>query len=477
MSVGDVLLQSDLQYERYDLPLPQTLWNELVPPPTGLSQPVPFGAPNPAPQIRYPVDTEARLGLPAGEPQPPALAVFSVADPRPLIRTETGSAPMIIAGDGRGVVEAAGAGLLGGDPTILYSASFAKDPAGFAQAMDDGASLVLTDTNALAGQRWGSLRDNLGQVDQPGVPALTSDPSDYVLPLFPGSSTAGNTVAEVSGVSSVQASVYGDTLTYTPENRPLNAVDSDPSTAWTFGARSPVGGQRLQINLNRSVTADHVTLLQVQEQRPNRRITKVTLRFDGSHPVTVGLSAASYATPGQTVSFPARTFQHLEITVDAASGGADKRYDGLAAVGLAEVGIPDVGPASEVLRLPTDLLDRAGAASVDHPLTILMARDRVSGPPRSDPERTLARTFTLPTARTFSIGGTAEINVATPTISSTMRSGWTRPGARQPAPPWSCTPTPRPAWTVTARPGPTRPSMAIRPPCGSPRPDLRQETG
>ena len=31
MSVGDVLLQSDLQYERYDLPLPQTLWNELVP--------------------------------------------------------------------------------------------------------------------------------------------------------------------------------------------------------------------------------------------------------------------------------------------------------------------------------------------------------------------------------------------------------------------------------------------------------------
>ncbi len=57
MSVGQVLLQSDLQYERYDLPLPQTLWNELVPPPTGLSQPVPFGAPNPAPQIRYPVDS------------------------------------------------------------------------------------------------------------------------------------------------------------------------------------------------------------------------------------------------------------------------------------------------------------------------------------------------------------------------------------------------------------------------------------
>jgi hypothetical protein len=411
MSVGQVLLQSDLQYERYDLPLPQSLWNELVPPPAGLSGPVPFGAPNPAPQIRYPLDSEARLGLPAGEPQPPALAVFNVADPRPLVRTEPVTAPVIIAGDGRGLVEAAAAGLLGGDPAIFYSGSFAPDPAGFAQAMADGATFVLTDTNALAGQKWGGLRDNLGQVDQPGVPDdLVSDPSDYVLPLFPGEGTASNTVAEVSGITSVQASIYGDTLTYTPENRPLNAVDGDPATAWTFGARSPVAGQRLQINLNRPVSADHVTLLQAQLQRPNRRITKVTLRFDGSHPLTVGLTSASFRTPGQTVGFPARTFHQLEITIDAASGGVGKRYDGLSSVGFAEVGIPGVGAAREVLRLPTDLLSRAGTAALDHPLSILMARSRVNGPPRSDPERTLDRTFTLPAARTFTLGGSAEIN-------------------------------------------------------------------
>ena len=83
MSIGQILLQSDLQYERYHLPLPQYLWNELVPPPLGLSAPVAFGAPNPAPQIRYPLDSELRLGLPANEPEPPALAVFNVTDPRP----------------------------------------------------------------------------------------------------------------------------------------------------------------------------------------------------------------------------------------------------------------------------------------------------------------------------------------------------------------------------------------------------------
>jgi hypothetical protein len=409
--VGQVLLQSDLQYERYHLPLPQSLWNLLVPPPAGLQGPVAFGVPNPAPQIRFPLDSETRLGLPPGEPQPPALAVFTVAGPRPLVRTEAASAPMIIAGDGSGVVEAAAAGLLGGDPTILYSASFAGDPTGFARAMNNGASLVLTDTNPLATERWGNLRDNLGQVEQPGVPnLLSSDPSSYALPLFPGASTATNTVAQVNGVTSVAASAYGDPITYTPENRPINAVDGNPATAWSVGAHSPVAGQRLEINVSDPVTANHISLLQVQLQRPNRRITAVTLRFDGSHPLTVGLSAASYKSPGQTVSFPARTFHQLEITVDEATGGADKRYDGLAPVGFAEVGIPGVGPATEALLLPTDLLDRAGAASIDHALTILMSRSRVTEPPRSDPEPTLVRTFGLPTARTFTVGGTAEIN-------------------------------------------------------------------
>ena len=410
MSVGQILLQSDLQYERYHLPLPQSLWNELVPAPPGLSEPVTFGAPNPAPPIRYPLDSEVRLGLPAGEAQPPALAVFNVANPRPLVRTESVTAPLVVAGNGQGLVEAAGAGLLAGDPTILYSASLAQDPAGFEQAMADGATLVLTDTNALAGERWGSLRNNIGQVDQPGVAPLSKDPSDYPLPLFAGASTNTQTVAQVSGVASVTATAYGDALSYTPEHQPINALDGDPATSWTFGAYSPVGGQKIQIDLTHPVTADHVTLLQVASPRPDRRITKVTLRFDGSRPVTVPLTAASHTSPGQTVSFPGRTFQQMSLTVDGATGGAGKRYDGLGPVGFAEIGIPGVGPAAESLRLPTDLLDQAGAASLGHPLFILMNRSRVTEPPRQDPEPVMARSFVLPTARTFAIGGTAEVN-------------------------------------------------------------------
>ena len=79
-------------------------------------------------------------------------------------------------------------------------------------------------------------------------------------------------------------------------------------------------------------------------------------------------------------------------------------------MGFAEVGIPGVEPATEALRLPTDLLSQAGAASLSHALDILMTRSRAIEPPRHDPEPTMARTFALPTARRFAITGTAEIN-------------------------------------------------------------------
>ena len=60
----------------------------------------------------------------------------------------------------------------------------------------------------------------------------------------------------------------------------------------------------------------------------------------------------------------------------------------------------------EVVQMPEDLLKAAGAASIDNRLTLSMARERVSPyPPRSDPETTISREFTLPTARTFTLCG------------------------------------------------------------------------
>jgi len=441
MSVGQVLLQSDLQYERYHLPLPQALWELMDPPPPGLSQPTTFGPANPAPLIRYPLDSEIRLGLPTGAPQPPALAVFDVSDPRPLVRTEGVQQPIILAGDGSGVVEAAGAGLLNGDTPILYAASLVHDRSEFDQAVADDAELVLTDTNPLATYRWGSLRDNVGEVQQAGVADLSSDPSAYALPVFPDETVADQTVAEVTGVKSVRATEYGDSLAFTPENRPINAIDGNLSTAWTFGAHQPVSDVKLQVNLDQPVTEDHVSLTQAQSVRSTRHITSITLLFDGRHPVTVKMSPASLHAPGQTVAFSTRTFSQLEVVVNGATGGANKRYDGLAQVGLAEISIPGVSAASESLRLPTDLLSMAGASSLLLRLAILMQRDRAIEPPRHDPEPYMRRTFTLPTARTFSVSGTAEINYGDSDNLINQLIGLT-PAGKLPAPVSMATPGP-----------------------------------
>lgn len=408
MSAGQILLQSDLQYERYHLPLPQYLWLEMRSERAGLSAPVTFGGPNPAKPVRFPLNSELRLGLPTGQPQPPALAVFDVPGARPMARAESPTNPMVMAGDGNGIVEAAAAGLLRGTQPILYSAAMNQQQ--LQQAVRAGATLVVTDTDALALHRWGSLRDNNGAVQQPGVEQPSSNPSDYSLPVFPGQTTADQTVAELSGARSVTATDYGDSLSFTPENRPANAVDGDVSTAWSYGAHMVVNGGRIEIDYGHPVTAAQATLIQAQLERPNRRITRATLTFDGRSPVHVRLGPASYHAPGQTVRFAARTFTRLDVTVDSAPGGKNKNYDGLSQVGFAEIGIPGVRPISESLRLPDRLLAIAGAAASTDGLDILMSRQRAIEPPRHDAEPQMSRTFTLPGARTFALGGTAEIN-------------------------------------------------------------------
>ena len=126
--------------------------------------------------------------------------------------------------------------------------------------------------------------------------------------------------------------------------------------------------------------------------------------------MVVDLNDASRQPGGQRVDFPRRVVRTLEIRVDDTSAGVLDSYTGLSAVGLAEVGIGNV-QADEVVRLPTDLLSALGTRSRDHRLTILLARARSSQlPPRSDEELALARVFSLPTPRRFTLTGTARVS-------------------------------------------------------------------
>ena len=154
------------------------------------------------------------------------------------------------------------------------------------------------------------------------------------------------------------------------------------------------------------------------------------------------------------VTFPRTTFRTLTVTVDATSSGIRKSYESQSAVGFAEVDIPGVPAATETLRLPTDLLARGGNG-----LGLPPARHRPQPragrslhPARTDPELTMDRQFTLPTARDFSIGGLARISTLTadPVINSLVGRTSATPASQLAGrrPPWS-SPTRRAACRAT----------------------------
>ena len=84
------------------------------------------------------------------------------------------------------------------------------------------------------------------------------------------------------------------------------------------------------------------------------------------------------------------------------------------AVGFSEVEIPGQ-QVKQVIQMPTQMLTSLGAASAANRLTVVMTRQRTSQyPPRSDPETTISRQFTLPTARTFTLSGSASLSALIP---------------------------------------------------------------
>jgi hypothetical protein len=241
--------------------------------------------------------------------------------------------------------------------------------------------------------------------------------------IFPGAGVDAMTVVDrrTAGAAAravtveAEATDYGNPLTYSPEERPSMALDGDPETAWRTAGLLDARGQRIDLRLSRPVTIDHIGLLQ-PTTGATRYVTRARLHFyDGAahDSVDVDLAVQSRSEPGQVVSFPRRRFDRLGIEILADSAGQVPRYAGQSSVGFAEVDLPGVRTAPEAVRLPTDLLAAAGAASRANPLAISVVRQRQdpTDPSRRDEEPGLMRLVSLPTARSFSLTGEARLSV------------------------------------------------------------------
>ncbi len=416
MAAGDLTLRSDLQYERYRVARPRQMWQLLNTSP-GLGSPVVFGEGTPPNRAgpELPLIDEIELGAPVGLEDPPPVAVFPVEDPVPIVRTHAAERPLLVAGDGDGLVDAASVGLIDPVQAIFYSASYAEDPDGWTTVYDQDADLLVTDTNRKRARRWGTLRENNGYTEMAGEVPLTYDPGDQRLVLFPGATDDASTVSEQRGGATVRATGYGNPVTLTPNDRPVLALDGDPETAWRVGAVEDPRGQRLVIDFDAAVTTDQIRFLQPQNLVRNRWVTGVRLHFDEGPAVDATLTEASRVEPGEVVPFTSRTFSHLEVEITATDISPRPRYDGISSVGFAEVDVAGIR-VEELIRPPTDLLDQAGASSLDRRLGFLFTRLRSDPrePVRTDEEVALRRIVDLPTDRSFAVDGQARISASIP---------------------------------------------------------------
>jgi arabinofuranan 3-O-arabinosyltransferase len=424
MAVGDISLRSDLTYERYNTPRPRRLWAQVKGAP-GLEEPLGFGGTERnVPRPDLPLLDEQELLTPVDAEDPPRVAILPVADSERIVRTAAADQPIVLAGDGEGLVDLAAAGLVSGHELVLYSGSVATDDDALAAALDDDAVLVLTDTNRRAARRWGTVRDTTGITERVGQEPLRLDPKDQRLELFPDAGDDAFTVSDPRGGVVAEATSYGNSVSLTPEDDPANAIDGDPGTAWRIGGFGPATDETLRLTFDEPITTDRISLLQALGGVRNRFVTEIEVAFDEGPGERYPLDERSWTddstSVGQEVEVGQRTFRTVDITVTATDPGNLRRYDGISSVGFAEVTIVDESGerplADDLIRLPVDLLDAADDRSIDHPLAIVLTRQRVAGTVavRSDPEPSMDRTFSLPDARSFQLVGQVRLSPSAP---------------------------------------------------------------
>lgn len=411
LSASDVLLRLDSQYERYRGPLPAQLWNEFggTDPTNGLGAPTTFGSPvvN-TPDPRQPMVDEQHIASGAATASTPPLAAYPVDGVRQILRSESTGNPTVLFGDGDGIVQAAAWDRLPRERALFYAATANTSSALLNGIRTAQPNLVITDTNRKRAQRWGTLRENNGATETADHMALTEDPKDARLDLFPGETSLDQSVAWFGDdVANVRATTYGNIVAYSSEVRPSNAIDGDPRTAWTTGGFTDVVGDRLVVEYTHPITADHIDLLQTQG---NRWITRATVLLDGVAVTTVDMTDASFTGIGQRVDLGSdRTFTSLSIRIDGSNIQGLSSWLGYSNVGFKEVTVPGVSSQEWIVMPSAGIDDLAPAASNVSYLFSRLRANPVEGF-RQDTELQMRRIFHLGASGSFELAGRARLS-------------------------------------------------------------------
>ncbi|HVD13397.1 MAG TPA: alpha-(1-_3)-arabinofuranosyltransferase family protein [Actinomycetota bacterium] len=384
LGAGEVLARYDTRWEAVGGPRPSALEGTLRRDP-GLRQGAVYGQAG-----QY---TVAGQGAAPGDAGLSPLERFSVTDARPVMRTEPSAGTLLVDGDNFALPALAGQGLLAGQPAVRLLGAATADEA--AVALDDGARVVLTDTGRR--RSW-----EIHRTGQSYSPTLRADEpvanQGASLNLF--DEPAAQSVSELEGARAVSATSSGTAFGLAPRDKPVYAFDGDQRTAWVTGGFGTAVGQSIAIEFGRVVRISKLVL------RPLRtdpvRISSVRVRLNGR-----SVDAEVPDQPEVTVPVPETDAASLRVEITGVRGGP-----GLNAVGFSEIGVPGV-KVTERIRLPerfrrvVEALDGpARERLATTPIDVLLTR--AAGDPvdqDDDEERVLARSFWLPDARGFKVGG------------------------------------------------------------------------
>jgi arabinofuranan 3-O-arabinosyltransferase len=339
---------------------------------------------------------DATAGL-LGETALPPVELYEVQNSPGIVQLRPNGPPLLVSGDGEGLVSLSATGALNNTPGFRFTASTSTDD--LRNLLAAGSPVVITDTNRRRATQVTSSH-NLTSYTLPAGADLDRPALD--LYGVPGSQA----VATYGVASDVTSSGFGSSLSrYENWLRPANAFDHDPSTAWrTAGAADPVG-QWLRLDLSQSTVLSRLVLTPSPEGA-KRRISAVTISFpDGSS------TKATINDSGSTVvDFPARAASWFRVQIDQVLGS------GVSAVGFSEIDVPGVD-TTEALQVPDDLFR---AASSDPVLAqelstadVRYSFDRLLRLGAQDEEIAVNRRFETVGDRAFSFWGTLRVDDST----------------------------------------------------------------
>ena len=422
MSVGDLVHRADLTYERFRTPRPVALAAFLDSIPS-LGAPISFG--EATPNVAGPEQTlldEIELSIDPSLPHPAPVTSYAVPDPLDIVRLRSSEAVLIVVGDGEGLVDAAAAGVLDLDRTVVFGADLAINDDLREELTQSPTEFVITDTNRRRGRIWGMIRENVGVTELAGTEPLLFDARDNRLPVFPEVSTTldldvddTRTVAIQLGGPTVTASRFGNPVPYTLDDRPVHASDGDLSTAWTVAAFAEGRGEFLRYDFGAPTMIESLHAVQPLVEA-NRHITEIEIRAAGERRV-VDLTMLSRLPGGETVGFEPISGSIFDIVITDLDVPVLSTYPGgTSAVGFAELTLGEAGSTTEWVRTPRALVDRLDDELDQHGLTVVMTRERSNPqePVRDTPEAAMRRIVPLPLDRTFTVSGTVRLDPNAP---------------------------------------------------------------